>query len=214
MADIDFQIEFEGFNEGQAPLAHLDSKTYVGNKGQASEMKADIISNPGFLSQSPALADLTDGNQDGVVDQLIRFILDRPTEADVTFAIGTSKLFKLSSTAVNDGGSPSWPQAISGMSAGESVVRLKANLYGFYSKASTGNIFKMPLSTEIIDPAWGSDTDQTLEYNVLHQVAVKEDVMVFGNGRYVGVYVEGAASLDVRKLDFGEGSEVADVVFH
>ena len=213
MADIDFQIIFEGFNEGQSPLAHLDSETFIGNKGQASEMKADVISSPGFITQSPELADLTDGNQDGVVDQLIRHILDRPTAANVTFAIGTTKLFKLSSTAVNDGGDPSWPQAITNAVSGESVIRLKANLYGFFNRAADGEILKMPLVTEVIDHVWGSDTDEALE-NAPHPVAVKEDVMVFGNGRYVGVYVEGLAALNVKKLDFGEGSEVVDVVFH
>jgi len=213
MADIDFQIEFEGFNEGQSPLSHLDDKTFIGNKGQASDMKADIISNPGFLTQSPALVDLTNGNQDGVVDQLIRHILDRPTGTDTTFAIGTTKLFKLSSTTVNSGGSPSWPQAITNAVSGESVIRLKANLYGFFNRASDGEILKMPLANEVIDPIWGSDTDAALE-NAPHPVAIKEDVMVFGNGRYVGVYVEGSASLDVQKLDFGEGSEIADVVFN
>jgi len=213
MADIDFQIEFEGFNEGQAPLAHLDTKTYIGNKGQASSMRADIISNPGFVTQSPALADLTNGTQAGVVDQLIRHILDKPTAADITYAIGTTKLFKLSSTAVSSGGSPSWPQAITNAVSGESVIRLKANLYGFFNRASDGEILKMPLSTEVIDHTWGSVTDQVLE-DAPHPVAAKEDVMVFGNGRYAGVYVEGSAALDVQKLDFGEGSEVADVVFH
>src|SRR3989344_7017738 len=98
MSDIDFSIEFSSFNEGMSPLAHLDDKTFKGNRGQASEMQVDIISNPGFLQQSPALADLTNGNQDGVVSELIRFILDRPTADDVTFAIGASKLFKLTST--------------------------------------------------------------------------------------------------------------------
>jgi len=211
--DTDFQIEFEGFNEGQAPLAHIDSKTYVGNKGQASEMKADVISNPGFLTQSPALADLTNGTQAGVVDQLIRFILDRPTASDTTFAIGTTKLFKLSSTTVTDGGSPSWPQAITNAVSGESVIRLKANLYGFFNRASDGEILKMPLANEVIDHTWGSDSDQALE-SAPHPVGVKEDVMVFGNGRYLGVYIEGDAIIDVQKLDFGEGSEVADVMFH
>lgn len=213
MADIDFEIEFEGFNEGQSPLAHLDDKTFIGNKGQASEMKADVISNPGFVTQSPALADLTNGNQAGVVDQLIRHILDRPTAADVTFAIGTTKLFKLSSTAVNSGGSPSWPQAITNAVSGESVIRLKANLYGFFNKAAAGEILKMPLVTEAIDHTWGSVTDKALE-DAPHPSAAKEDIMVFGNGRYVGVYVEGSAALDVQKLDFGEGSEVVDIVFH
>ena len=213
MTDTDFRIEFEGFNEGFSPLAHLDSGTFIGNKGQASEMKADIISNPGFLTQSPALANLTNGTQAGVVDQLIRFILDKPTASDTTFAIGTTKLFKLSSTAVSSGGTPSWPQAITNAVSGESVVRLKANLYGFFNKAASGEILKMPLATEVIDHTWGSDTDQALE-DAPHPVAVKEDVMLFGNGRYVGVYVEGLAVLDVQKLDFGEGSEVVDIVFN
>jgi hypothetical protein len=213
MADLDFSIDFTGFNEGYAPLAHIDTKTFVGNKGQASEMRADIISKPGFLTQSPALADLTNGTQAGVVDQLIRFILDKPTASNTTYAIGTTKLFKLSSTTVTSDGSPSWPQAVTDMTEGESLIRLKANLYGFFNKSSGGDILKMPLSTETIDPDWGSDTDTDLEL-APHPSAVKEDIMVFGNGRYLGVYVEGLAVLNVQKLDFGEGTEVVDVVFH
>lgn len=213
MTDIDFSIEFSGFNEGFSPLAHVDSKTYVGNRGQASEMMADLVSRPGFLTQSPGLSALTNGTQAGVVDQLIRFILDKPTDSTTTFALGTSKLFKLSSTTVTSGGSPSWPQAVTDMTSGESLIRLKANLYGFYNKASGGDIFKMPLSSEVIDPDWGSSSDVALE-SAPHPVAVKEDIMLFGNGRYVGVYVEGLATLDCNKLDFGEGSVVSDIVFH
>ena len=213
MSDIDFAITLSEFNAGFSPLAHLDDKTFVGASGQASDMKADIISKPGFLTQSPALADLTNGNQSGVVDQLIRHILDKPTASDTTFAIGTTKLFKLSSTTVTSGGSPSWPQAVTDMTEGESVIRLKANLYGFFNKASGGDILKMPLSTEVIDPDWGSTTDLALE-KAPHPSAVKEDIMVFGNGRYLGVFIEGLATLDTQKLDFGEGSEVVDVVFH
>ena len=212
-ADTDFIIEFSGFYEGNSPLAHLDDKTFVGGKGQSSASQADIISKPGFVTQSPALADLTNGNQLGVVSELIRSILDQPTAVDTTYAIGTSKLFKLSSTTVASGGSPSWPQAVTDMTEGESVVRLKANVYGFYNKSSGGDILKMPLSTEVIDHDWGSTTDLALEI-APHPSAVKEDIMVFGNGRYLGVYVEGQAILDVQKLDFGEGSEVVDVVFH
>lgn len=211
--DTDFVIEISSFNEGLSPLAHIDSKTFVGNKGQASEMRADVISNPGFLQQSPGLADLTNGTQSGVVDQLIRHILDKPTAADTTFGIGTTKLFKLSSTTVSSGGSPSWPQTVTDMTEGESVIRLKANLYGFFNKATGGDILKMPLATEVITANWGSTTDAALE-KALHPSAAKEDIMVFGNGRYLGVYVEGSATLDVNKLDFGEGAEVADVVFH
>ena len=211
--DYDFKITLEEFSDGQAPLAHLDSRTFTGSKGQASEMRADVISNPNFIQQSPALANLTNGTQAGVVDQLIRFVLDKPTASDTTFGIGTTKLFKLSSTAVTSGGTPSWPQTVTGMTEGESVIRLKANLYGFYNKSSGGDILQMPLATEAIDPDWGSSNDAALE-DALHPVAAKEDIMVFGNGRYVGVYVEGSATLDVQKLDFGEGAEVADIIFN
>jgi hypothetical protein len=212
-ADTDFSIEFSSFNEGLAPLAHIDSKTFLGNKGQASTMRADVVSNPGFLQQSPGLSDLTNGTQAGVVDQLIRHILDKPTASDTTYAIGTTKLFKISTTTVASGGSPSWPQSVTSMTEGESVIRLKANLYGFYNTSSAGDILKMPLSSEAIDNDWGSTTDAALE-QALHPSAAKEDIMVFGNGRYLGAYIEGASSLDVQKLDFGEGAEVADVVFH
>lgn len=213
MPDTDFSIQLQNFNEGFSPLAHVDTKTFVGNRGQATEMQADIISKPGFLTQSPGLANLTNGSQAGVVDQLIRHILDKPTASDTTYAIGTTKLFKLSSTTVISGGSPSWPQTVTDMTSGESVIRLKANLYGFFNKASGGDILKMPLSTETIDPDWGSSTDVALE-NAPHPSAVKEDIMLFGNGRYVGVYIEGSATLDCQKLDFGEGSEVVDIVFN
>ena len=211
--DYDFGITLENFSDGLSPLAHIDNRTFTGSKGQASSMRADIISNPNFIQQSPALSNLTNGTQAGVVDQLIRFILDKPTASDTTFAIGTTKLFKLSSTTVVSGGTPSWPQAVTDMTEGESVIRLKANLYGFYNKATGGDILQMPLSTEIIDPDWGSTNDVALE-DAPHPVAAKEDIMVFGNGRYVGVYVEGSATLDVQKLDFGEGAEVADIIFN
>ncbi|MDD4026982.1 MAG: hypothetical protein PHO75_02220 [Candidatus Shapirobacteria bacterium] len=213
MADNDFVINFDLFNEGLSPLAHIDNKTFTGDNGQASDMKADIISLPGFLQQSPALADLTNGNQAGVVDQLIRFILDKPVSSSVTYAVGTGKLFKLSSTAISSGGSPSWPQTITDMTEGESIIRLGANIFIFYNKSSGGDIATMPIASETIDPDWGSSTDKALE-KAVHPCAAKEDIIVFGNGRYLGVYIEGEALLNVQKLDFGEGAEVVDVQFY
>ncbi len=213
--DIDFRIIFEEFNKGNAPLAHIDSKTFIGDKGQASDGKADVISRPSFLTQSPALANLTNGTEAGVVDQLIRYILEQPTDSaeTITYAMGTTKLFKLNTTTVYTGGSPSWPQAVSGMTSGESIARLNGNIYGFYNKTSGGDILKMVLSTEVITAAWGSATDQALE-SAKHPSATKEDIMLFGNGQYVGTYIEGLATLDVRKLNFGTGAEVVDVLFH
>lgn len=212
MSDIDFRIVFEEFNKGHAPLAHLDDKTFVGDRGHASSMKADIISMPGFLIQSPGLSNLTNGTQAGVVSELIRFIMEQPI-GDYTYGLGTSKMFKISATSVLSGGSPSWPQSISNMTEGESLIRLNNYVYGFYNKASGGDILRMTISSESITAAWGSATDQALE-KAPHPCAVKEDIMVFGNGKYLGVFIEGLATLDVQKLNFGEGAQVADVVFH
>jgi len=213
--DIEFRIKFEEFNKGNAPLSHLDSKTFVGDKGQASEMKADVISRPSLLTQSPALANMTNGTEAGVVGELIRDILEQPTDTagTITYGIGTGKLFKMSTSTVNSGGSPSWPQTVTGMVSGESVARLNSYLFGFYNKASGGDILRMDLAGETITAGWGSASDVALE-SAKHPSATKEDVMVFGNGRYVGVYIEGLATLDVQKLDFGAGSEVVDVLYH
>lgn len=144
MQDIDFSIEISQFNEGLAPLAHLDSKTFLGNKGQASDMKADIISNPGFLQQSPALANLANGTQAGVVNELIRYILDTPVDTDVTLGVGTGKLFKISPTTVIS--SSLWPQTIANMVSGESIVRVKDNVFVLYNKSSGGDIALLPLT--------------------------------------------------------------------
>ncbi len=213
MKDTDFAITLDNFNQGLSPLAHLDNKTYLGGSGQSSGMRADIISDPVYLTQSPGLSDLTNGTQAGVVDQLIRYILEQPVNTTDTYALGTTKLFKINATTVVSGGSPSWPQVITNMTEGESITRLNNYIYGFFNKSSGGEIFRMLLSSGVIDHTWGSVTDQLLE-KAPHPSAVKEDILVFGNGRYLGVYIEGLATLNVRQLDFGEGSEVVDVIFH
>lgn len=212
MADTNFSFTIEDFNQGLSPLAHLDNKTFFGAKGQASDMLADIISKPGFVTQSPNLSTLTNGNQSGVVTELIRYILDQPISSNLTYALGTSKLFRVTSDTITSGGSPSYPQSVTDMVAGESLVRLNANLYGFYNKASGGDIFKMPLSTEVIVANWGSTNDTAL-IDAPHPVCVKEDIMLFGNGQYVGLFIEGTNTLNTQHLDFGSGAEVVDIVF-
>lgn len=213
MSDVDYRIIFENFHNGRAPLSHLDASTFIGDRGQASEQLCDVISKPGFLTQGPALANLTNGDDNGVVTELIRAILDIPVSSTTTYALGATKMFKLSSTTVVSGGSPSFPQTVSTMTGGESLIRLNDYVYGFYNKSSGGDILRMTLSTEAITNNWGSSTDAALQ-NAPHPAAFKEDVIVFGNGRYAGVYIQGLNSLTVDKLDFGAGAEVADVVFH
>ncbi len=47
-----------------------------------------------------------------------------------------------------------------------------------------------------------------------HPVATKQDIMLFGNGRYVGTFNSTTTTLAATKLDFGPDTQVADVEFH
>ena len=208
--DNNWTITIDKTYQGFSPLAFQNSLTSYGNAGNASVMtNADVI-NGEHVTQGPALSNLTNGTQAGNVTELINFIMDRATANDVSWALGTTKLFKISSTAVTSG------SGVSSCTNGESLVLLKGNLYGFYNTASAGNIFKMPLTTEVKDDDWGSTipTGKTTLQNAIHPSASKEDIMVFGNGRYVGTYIAESDTLDATKLDFGNDAVTADVLYN
>ena len=225
--DNTFNFIFNRFYQGASPTAHLSNLTSFGNAGHYSvASNIDVVSNPDCITQGPTLSTLTSGDQDGAVggastvDELINFIMDKAVADDETYGIGVTKLFKISSTEVASGGSPSWPQAITSCADGQSVIDLKGNLYGFYNKSSGGDILKMPIATEVIDPNWGSDTGEdgptgaAALQEAIHPVAAKEDLMLFGNGKYLGVYTDETTTIEPTKLDFGNGTEVADIIFH
>src|SRR3990167_4073195 len=145
MAEKQPFITIDKFYQGYSPLAFQNSLTSFGSAGNASVMvNADVI-NGEYLTQGSGLSNLT-----GTVYELMAFIMDKATADNVSWAIGTTKLFKLSATAVTSS------SAISGCTDGESLLALKGNLYGFYNKSSGGDIFKMHLDTEVIDADWAS----------------------------------------------------------
>ena len=207
-----FIIKLKNFYQGFAPLAHLNSLTEKGNEGNASAMvNVDVLGET--LTQGPTLANLTNGTQAGSVSELINHILDVAVSDDATYGIGATKLYKISSTAViNTGG---FPHTITNATDGESVAYLKGNLYYFYNKASGGDIGKYDLASTF-DDDWGSTTPTGAGalQKVIHPSATKEDIMMFGNGRYAGVYFANENTIDLDKLDFGNNTEVADIIFH
>ena len=208
-----FSITYKEFNLGAAPLAHLDTLTEVGKSGHyASAANIDIISNPGLLTQGPGLSTLTAGTEAGAITELVNFIMDTAVAADVTYAISTTKLHKLSSTAVTNAGS--FPHAITSATDGSSVALLRGNLYYFFNKASGGDIGKYDLASSFTDN-WGSTvpTGAAALQNAIHPVATQQDIMAFGNGRYLGIYIDSTTTLAPTKLDFGNDAVVADVLF-
>jgi len=211
-----FSVTLSKFYLGQAPLVHLDSLSEMGESGQYTVgTNVDVVSVPGVLTQGPGLANLTAGTQAGAVTELINHILDVAVASDVTYGIGATKLFKISSTAVAS--DATWPHAITLCLDGESVVSLRGNLYYFFNKTvgSGGDIGKYDLASSF-DDDWGSTVPSgagALQF-ANHPVAVKEDIMCFGNGRYMGTYLDASTTINLTKLDFGIGTSVDDVVFH
>lgn len=209
-----FSLKFSGFNAGAAPLTHLDSLTQIGTAGQyriASNI--DVISIPGVITQGPALAALTAGTEAGAVGELINYIIGIPVSSGITYGIAATKLHKISATAVTNAGI--WPHAITGATAGSSTHYFQGDLYYFFNKASGADIGKYDLVTTFTD-AWGSTvpTGAAALQSAPHPVASKQDIMVFGNGRYLGTYFKSTTTLAPTKLDFGPDATVADVCFN
>ncbi len=65
-----------------------------------------------------------------------------------------------------------------------------------------------------LSPSASPSTPAGCLENAPHPVATKEDIMLFGNGRYAGVYFDDNATLQTQLLDFQAGHEVADVCFN
>jgi len=213
--DNNFITVFNNFNQGQAPLAHLDSLSVVGNSGNYTvATNVDIISKPGILTQGPGLASLTAGTQAGAVTDQINFIIDKAVASNVTYGISDTLLHKISATAVTN--TAPFPHTITGATAGNSAIHFQGKLYYFFNKASGGDIGLYDLATTF-DDDWASSgvpTGGVALQKAPHPVAKKEDIMLFGNGRYVGTYISSTTTLAPTKLDFGADTEVADVCFH
>lgn len=204
--------KFERFFNGYSPVAHLSSLVEIGNGGHASAMQNVDILTPDYITQGPALTNLTAGTQAAAVTELIKMITDQVASDGYAYGIGSSKLFQITASAVTNAGS--FPQAITSCTDGNMVIELKGNLYYFFNKSSGGEIGKFDL-VSIFDHDWGSTVPTgaaALQKN-LHPADKTQTLIGFGNGRYFGLYNVSTTTLAPTKLDFGNDAEVADVVF-
>lgn len=158
---ITIEAPFRGF----APAWWANTYPSFGNRNQFGDMQnADMI-DPTGMTQGPALSNLTNGTQAGVVTTLIKHILDVPVSSNRTFAIGGALLYELNETTVSSGGTPSWPRTIDKAAVtgedGESVCYYGGNLYYFYNHSgSAGDIGKYDLASTF-DDDWGCYSEDT-----------------------------------------------------
>lgn len=210
--DHQWKIEFNRFYQGYSPMAFENSLTEFGNSGHASVMQNCNVLGADYFTQGPSLSNLTEGTQAGAITELVNFIYDRSIGSKA-YGIGPTKLFELTNTAVTNTGN--FPHTITSCTDGESVCYLKGALYYFFNKSSGGDIGKFDLSSTF-DDNWGSTvpTGAAALQSALHPSASKEDVMLFGNGRYVGVYTGQTDTIAPTKLDFGNDAEISDIAYN
>lgn len=218
MADNTFKIKLDKFYQGFAPTWWKNAKSSFGNPGYANAMRAVDVLDPTYMTQGPAITTLTGGT---ALSDALTFIQQRYIDTGDIFAVGTLKLYKLGVLSVTS--DANWPHTITPatgtMTYGSSVAVMGAYLYYFYNTNATagGDIGRHEIGTSTFDDDWGSTVPTgaaRIQQVDSHPSAVKEDTMLFGNGRYVGVYDAEKDILTPQKLDFGIGASVKDIVFH
>lgn len=203
--DNNWIITLDGFQVGVSPTAHLDTLTEIGNGGHYSRATNVDVTVPRVLTQGPSFALLTGGN----IAETIRDILNIPPVSNKTYAIADTKLYEVTPTTLTE------INTIAGSSQGEKVVHFQGAVYYFYNTSSAGDVGKYDM-VSTFDDDWGSTTPYGFSalQKAKHPVAIKEDIMIFGNGRYLGTFFNDSNAFTVDHLDFGVGAEVADVAFH
>lgn len=209
-----WQILINNFLGGFAPAWYKESYPSYGNKNQAGTMQNIDLTNPGFMTQGPGLANLTNGTQAGAVTTLIKGATDYAVTSGVAYGVGGAKLYKFSSSTVTSDGT--WPHAIDKGAVtgedGEDVILYQGNLYYSYNHSgSAGDIGKYDLSSSF-DDDWGSTVPSGAAAltNNPHPMALGgNDTFAFGNGRYLGTY--DGTTLQTQALDLPTGYVVVDV---
>lgn len=208
----EFIIEISAPFGGYIPAWFQNDNVFIGNKNQFSKMTSIDLKDPNCFQQGPGLAKLANSAS---VTTLIKGITPTVASADVAFAIGGNKLYKIKSASVVASGYPKTiDRSASTGEAGESIIVFQEDVYGFYNYTGGGDISKLTVATNVLDEDWGSHVpvDAAILNNAKHPSWIAADRMVFGNGRYVGSF--DGITLDKGDGDYGldlkAGSEVAD----
>jgi len=217
MPSNEWSITIDG-GGGFMPLWFENSWNYKGNIDQLNAMVNTDITDPNVITQGPGVVALTKGDQADAVTTLIGSILPMATSTNVSFAVGTNLLHKISATAVTDDGT--YPLTIDKATVtGETATDLgfyQANVYVFYNHSATaGDIAKLTVGTDTLDPDWGSSIPTgagTLQDAPHYVCNGGDDVLYFTNGRYLGSI--DATTLTLQALDFWTDAEAVSVTWN
>lgn len=209
---IKWQITIENLPLGGfAPMWWKNTYPSYGNKNMAGDMQNIDMIDPSGITQGPGLAALTNGTQAGVVTTLIKGILDKAVTADTTYAFGGVKLYKLSSTTVASGGTPSWPRTVAGQTAimGEDIAHFRSKLYYSYNYTGGADTGMYDLTSTFDDDYMSivPTGAATLTAGVPHQFAQTAKFLYITDGDAIAQFNGSTTTLTVAALDFPLGSE-------
>jgi hypothetical protein len=187
-----FTITIDRF-DGLAPAYWLNAYTAKGNKGHASSMTNVSIVDPNVLTQGPALADLTNGNQASAVTTLIKGMLRAPVAGlSAAAGVGGNKLYKFTASTVTSDGN--FPHTIDKGAVtaedGEDVAFYKgAVFYSYNHSGASGDVGRWTGASTFDDDYMSTVPSgaSTLTGDVPHQMLVGgDDQLYVANGRYIG----------------------------
>lgn len=224
MADTNqenFYIEAGAPFGGYIPAWYGNNDIFIGNKNQFSAMKNMDFRDPNYFQPGP---DSVSMSAVAAMTTKINDITKTVASANVAFAVGGAKLYKLSKNGFN---TTNWPKTIVNSALSNidavSVVLFQGAIYEFYNH-STGGDIEMTTLAGVQDPDYGSTIPagaDTLE-NAPHPAIVAADILLFGNKNYVGLF--DGTTIDVgggtipvgtatHALDFKSGSVVSCLAY-
>ncbi len=125
---------------GFSPKYYAETYPSFGNKNQAGAMTNCDLTNAGFITQGPGLANLTNGTEASMVTTLLKGILDFAAASSIGYGTGGSRLYQFSPTTVTNTLTV-WPHTIDKATvtgeSGEDVALYKEALYYVYNYTST-----------------------------------------------------------------------------
>ncbi len=219
---IKWKIEINR-HRGFCPRYYEDTYPSFGNKGQAGAMQNISLIDPNVMTQGPDMAELTNGDQGGVVSTLIRGILRHAQASNLAFAVGGNKFYELSASAVtNNAANPILPHTIdkavvTGEDAEDVAYYQGAVYYSYNHSGSQGDIGKYDLTrdsdADFDDDYWTAALLGSALQSAPHQmINGGDDILYIANGPYIAS-LDGTTEND-QALDFWQNSQVAGITWN
>ncbi len=222
-----FEVSILNFLGGYCKKYWMSTFPVFGNRNQAARMRNIDLRNPNIIKPGPAFTALTAGTQDGNVKQLINKIMPVAEADNVSYALGGTAVFKISSTEVlselvGTSAVILWPHTIGDVAHskdGEDIVEYHNYIFYSYDHASgSGDVGRYDIANETFDDDYMSTvptTAGTLTYGVPHPLLVGgDDILYIGNGYKVSTFNITTKIFTSIAIDLPDDCVVQDIKYY